>query len=67
MSTELYDIPLKTIEGKDATLADYKGGVLLVVNVASAGGSLLPQYGGLEKIYGNLYRPRLQCAGLPLK
>ena len=34
--TSIYDIPLKTIDGKPATLAAYKGKVLLIVNVASA-------------------------------
>ena len=33
--TALTDIPLKTIDGKPATLGDYDGTVRLVVNVAS--------------------------------
>ena len=33
MSQSLYDIPLKTIDGQDATLADYRGLVVLIVNV----------------------------------
>jgi glutathione peroxidase len=64
VSTELYDIPLKTIEGKDASLADYKGGVLLVVNVASACG-LTPQYGGLEKIYETYIDRGFNVLGFP--
>ena len=47
---DLYSIPLKDIEGKDASLKDYKGKVLLVVNVASKCG-LTPQYEQLEKVY----------------
>lgn len=47
--TSLYDIPLKDIDGKDASLKTYKGKVLLVVNVASKCG-FTPQYEGLEAI-----------------
>ena len=46
----IYDIPLKDINGKDTTLAAYKGKVLLLVNVASQCG-YTPQYKGLEAIY----------------
>jgi glutathione peroxidase len=64
MSTELYDIPLKTIDGKDTTLAEYKNGVLLIVNVASACG-LTPQYGGLEKIYETYIDKGFNVLGFP--
>lgn len=42
----LYDIPLKDINGKDTSLKEYKGKVLLIVNVASKCGHT-PQYAGL--------------------
>ncbi len=45
----LYDIPLKDINGKDTSLKDYKGKVLMIVNVASKCGNT-PQYAGLEKL-----------------
>lgn len=60
----VYEVPLKRIDGTDASLNEYKGKVLLVVNVASKCG-LTPQYDGLEKLYQN-YRDRgLVVIGFP--
>lgn len=62
--TALTDIPLKTIRGQDASLADYAGKVLLVVNVASKCG-LTPQYEGLEQLYRDYRDKGLVVLGFP--
>lgn len=64
MSESLYDIALKKIDGTPATLAEHRGDVLLVVNVASKCG-LTPQYSGLEKLH-ETYRERgFKVLGFP--
>ena len=45
-----YSFTLNSIDGKPAPLANYKGKVILVVNVASQCG-YTPQYSALESIY----------------
>ena len=45
----LTDIPLTTLDGEPASLADHEGKTLLVVNVASRCG-LTPQYTQLEEL-----------------
>jgi glutathione peroxidase len=46
----LYGFTLNNIDGKPAPLADYKGKVVLLVNVASQCG-YTPQYSALESVY----------------
>ncbi|RMD79637.1 MAG: glutathione peroxidase, partial [Chloroflexi bacterium] len=52
----VYAFSARTIDGKIQSLADYRGNVLLIVNVASYCG-LTPQYGDLESLYRR-YRER---------
>ena len=60
MAGDIYGISTKRIDGSDATLGDYKGSVLLIVNVASKCG-LTPQYAELETIYETYHRLPTCC------
>jgi glutathione peroxidase len=52
----IHDFTVKTIDGKEQSLADYRGQALLVVNVASQCG-LTPQYAALQALQTE-YGPR---------
>ncbi|MBX3298990.1 MAG: redoxin domain-containing protein [Acidobacteria bacterium] len=64
MANDIFEIPVRTIDGDDTNLGQYKGKTLLIVNVASKCG-LTPQYEGLENLYEE-YRDRgFEILGFP--
>ncbi|MBX3291805.1 MAG: redoxin domain-containing protein [Acidobacteria bacterium] len=64
MTNEIFEIPVRTIDGEETTLANYKGKTLLIVNVASKCG-LTPQYEGLEKLYKEYNDKGFEILGFP--
>lgn len=64
MANEIYEIPVKTIDGEETNLGKYKGKALLIVNVASKCG-LTPQYEGLQKLYMKYKNRGFEVLGFP--
>ncbi len=64
MVQEIYEIPVKTIDGEETNLGEYKGEVLLLVNVASKCG-LTPQYEGLQELYDEYHGKGFEVLGFP--
>lgn len=60
----LHDFTVKTIDGRDQSLKDYAGKVLLVVNVASRCG-LTPQYTALEALHRKYSSRGFSVLGFP--
>ncbi|WP_323052758.1 glutathione peroxidase [Malaciobacter mytili] len=60
----IYDIEVKTIEGKTIKMSEYKNKVLLIVNVASFCG-FTSQYEGLEKLYKKYKTKDFVVLGFP--
>jgi glutathione peroxidase len=64
MSETVYDIPVTRIDGRSTTLSEFRGKVLLIVNVASKCG-LTPQYEGLQAVYRDKAEKGLEVLGFP--
>jgi glutathione peroxidase len=62
--TSFYDLQTRTLDGKPADLAQYRGTVSLVVNVASFCG-YTPQYAGLERLHRELKGKGFTILGFP--
>ena len=60
----IYDIPVHRITGEGASLADHRGKVLLVVNVASQCG-LTKQYDALQQLYSRFKDSGFVICGFP--
>jgi len=64
VASPIYDIPVHRITGEGTSLADYRGKVLLIVNVASKCG-LTKQYDALEQLYTRFKDSGLLVLGFP--
>ncbi|MCE9613563.1 MAG: glutathione peroxidase [Lentisphaerae bacterium] len=60
----IYGIPVETIDGRTTTLAEYRGKVMLIVNVASRCG-FTGQYAGLQKLSEQYGPEGLVVLGFP--
>ncbi len=63
-NVDLYAGEARTLEGQPAPLAQYRGRVTLVVNVASACGNT-PQYAGLQELHERYEAQGLTVLGFP--
>ncbi|MBP2650537.1 MAG: Peroxiredoxin [Firmicutes bacterium] len=60
----VYDFTVKMIDGKDVSLGDFKGKVLLIANTASKCG-FTPQYQELQALYDQYTDQGLEILGFP--
>ena len=64
MENEFFGFTAKSIDGKDVSMEDFKGKVVVVVNTASKCG-FTPQYEGLQKLYDDYKDRGLVILGFP--
>jgi len=62
--TSIYEFTCPRLNGKEQSLAEYEGKVLLVVNTASKCG-FTPQFEGLETLYADLKDKGFAVLGFP--
>ncbi|URL59983.1 glutathione peroxidase [Luteibacter flocculans] len=62
--SSIYDFSARDIDGKERSLAEFRGKALLVVNVASKCG-FTPQYKGLEELYRTWHDRGFEVLGFP--
>jgi glutathione peroxidase len=60
----IYDYTARRLDGRDESLGQYRGRVLLIVNTASQCG-FTPQYAGLEALYDKFEDQGLTVLGFP--
>lgn len=60
----IYDIPVTTPDGRETTMADWQGHLLLIVNTASECG-LTPQYEQLQQLFSDYAARGLFVLGVP--
>jgi glutathione peroxidase len=60
----LHDFTMQDIDGKQRSLSEFEGKVVLVVNVASKCG-LTPQYDGLQRLYDEYRRQGVEILAFP--
>jgi len=60
----IYDFTIRSINGKEVSMTDYKGKVLLIVNTASKCG-FTPQYEELQELYQTYQQQGLEILGFP--
>lgn len=60
----LYDIPVTTLDGRETTMNDWAGHVLLIVNTASKCG-FTGQYEGLQRIFNDYAMRGFFVIGMP--
>ena len=62
--TSIYDFTARDIDGKERSLSEFRGKLLLIVNVASQCG-FTPQYKGLEELHRKYADKGVEVLGFP--